>query len=124
MGTQYDLCFVTVGDAETAEKISSGLLKERLAACVSAVPGLASSYWWKDRIEQSREILLIVKTRRALREDVIQFVRQNHPYTVPETLFTEIDAGSQDYLDWLGANTAFSTNIPKNGDTDERKGSL
>ncbi|MDA8243827.1 MAG: divalent-cation tolerance protein CutA [Elusimicrobia bacterium] len=113
MATQYDICFITVGDAETAEKISSGLLRERLAACVSSVPGVSSSYWWKDRIETSAEILLVVKTRRALREDVIQFVKENHPYTVPETVFAEIDAGSQEYLDWLGANTAFSTNAAK-----------
>ncbi len=113
MNTQYDICFVAVGDGETAEKITAGLLKERLAACVSAIPGVQSSYWWKDRIEKSSEIILLIKTRRALREDVIQFVRKNHPYTVPETIFAEIDAGAQDYLDWLGANTAFSTNIPK-----------
>jgi periplasmic divalent cation tolerance protein len=113
MATQYDICFVTVGDKPTAEKITAGLLEERLAACVSAVPGVESSYRWKDRIEKSSEILLIIKTRRALRDDVIQFVRRHHTYTVPETVFTEIDAGSQDYLDWLGANTIFSTNIPK-----------
>lgn len=113
MATQYDICFVTVGDRQTAEKITAGLLDERLAACVSAVPGVESSYRWKDRVERSSEILLIIKTRRALREDVIQFVKRHHPYTVPETVFAEIAAGSQEYLDWLGANTIFSTNIPK-----------
>ena len=113
MATQYDICFITVGNAETEEKISSGLLRERLAACVSSVPGISSSYWWKDRIETSAEILLVVKTRRALRDDIVQFVKENHPYTVPETIFAEIDAGSPEYLDWLGANTAFSTNVTK-----------
>lgn len=113
MNAEYDICFVTVGDRETAGKITEGLLKERLAACVSAVPGLESSYWWKDRIEKSSEILLIVKSRRTLREDIIQFVKRHHPYTVPETVFTRIDGASQDYLDWLGANTLFTSNIPK-----------
>lgn len=113
MAAQYDLCFVTAGDKQTAQQLADGLLRERLAACVTAVPGAESSYWWKDRIETSAEILLIIKTRRTLREDVIQFVRKHHPYTVPETLFTEIAAGNPEYLDWLGANTVFSTNIPK-----------
>ncbi|HCC49011.1 MAG TPA: cytochrome C biogenesis protein CcdA [Elusimicrobia bacterium] len=113
MNTQYDICFVTVGDKKTADKITAGLLEERLAACVSAVPGVESSYWWKDRIEKSAEILLLIKTRRALREDIIQFVKRHHPYTVPETIFTEIGGASHEYLDWLGANTVFSTNIPK-----------
>jgi periplasmic divalent cation tolerance protein len=113
MATKYDLCFVTVGDKKTADEIASGLLKERLAACVSAVPGLESSYWWKDRIEKAQEILLLIKTRRALREDVMQFVKQHHPYTVPEMVFVEMDGATREYLDWLGANTLFTTNIPK-----------
>ncbi|HAT72105.1 MAG TPA: hypothetical protein DCS63_04745 [Elusimicrobia bacterium] len=121
MATAYDLCFVTVGDRKTAEEISSGLLEEKLAACVSAVPGLESAYWWKDRIEKSSETLLIIKTRRALREDIIQFVKEHHPYSVPETVFTEIAAGSRDYLDWLGANTLFTTNIPLDKDSGDKK---
>ncbi len=113
MSTQYDICFVTVGDRKTAGEIASGLLKERLAACVSEVPGVESSYWWKDRIEKSSETLLIIKTRRILREDIIQFVKSRHPYAVPETIFTEIDGASREYQDWIGANTLFTTNIPK-----------
>ncbi|MEI7529625.1 MAG: divalent-cation tolerance protein CutA [Elusimicrobiota bacterium] len=111
MTTDYDICFVTVGDKKTADVITEGLLKERLAACVSAVPGVESSYWWKDSIEKSAETMLIIKTRRALREDIIQFVKRHHPYAVPETIFTKIDAASKDYQDWLGANTLFTTNI-------------
>ena len=113
MATKYDICFVTVGDKKTAGVIASGLLKEKLAACVSAVPGVESSYWWKDRIEKSSEIMLVIKTRRALREDITQFVKQHHPYSVPETIFFEIDGADGAYLDWLGANTLFTTNISK-----------
>lgn len=120
MATKYDICFVTVGDEKTAEKITSGLLKERLAACVSAVPGLRSSYWWKDRIETASETLLIIKSRRILREDIVQFVKRNHPYAVPETVFTEINGGSSAYLDWIGANTLFTTNIPLDKASDAR----
>ena len=112
MNTQYDICFVTVGDRKTAGEIASGLLKEKLAACVSSVHGVESSYWWKDRIESSSETMLIIKTRRILREDIIQFVKRHHPYDVPETIFTGIDGASRDYLDWIGANTLFTTNIP------------
>lgn len=113
MTTQYDICFVTVGDKKTADEITAGLLNERLAACVSAVPGVQSSYWWKNRMETSAETLLIIKTRRTLRENVIQFVKSRHPYEVPETIFTGIDGAPADYLDWIGANTLFTPNIPK-----------
>ncbi|MDO8806625.1 MAG: divalent-cation tolerance protein CutA [Elusimicrobiota bacterium] len=118
MNTQYDICFVTVGDKKTAGEIASGLLEAHMAACVSMVPGVESSYWWKNRIESSSETLLIIKTRRILREDIIQFVKRHHPYAVPETIFTEIDGASREYQDWIGANTLFTTNIPKDKATD------
>jgi len=111
MSTQYDICFVTVGDKKVAGDIAAGLLKEKLAACVSSVPGVESTYWWKNNIETSSETLLIIKTRRILREDIIQFVKRHHPYEVPETIFTEIDGASREYQDWIGANTLFTTNI-------------
>ncbi|MBI4350289.1 MAG: divalent-cation tolerance protein CutA [Elusimicrobia bacterium] len=121
MATKYDICFVTAGDEKTAGEIASGLLRERLAACVSTVPGVESSYWWKDKIETASETLLIIKTRRILREDIIQFVKRHHPYAVPETVFAEIDGGSRLYLDWIGANTLFTTNIPKDKATDAKE---
>ena len=121
MATAYDICFVTVGDRKTADELASGLLKGKLAACVSIVPGIESSYWWKDRIETSRELMLIIKSRRVLREDIIQFVKERHPYTVPETIFTEIAGAPKDYLDWLGANTLFTTNIPLDKAPDMKK---
>lgn len=108
MATDYDLCFVTAGDRETAAALADGLLKERLAACVTALPGAESAYWWKGKIERSAEVVLLIKTRAALREDVVRFVRTRHSYENPEIIFTPIAAGSPDYLDWLGANTRFS----------------
>jgi periplasmic divalent cation tolerance protein len=106
MATQYDLCFVTAGDRATADRLTAGLLRERLAACVTAVPGARSAYLWKGRVKQAREILLLIKTRRALRRGVTEFVKRHHPYEVPEVIFAAIDAGSRPYLDWLGESTA------------------
>ena len=113
MNTRYDICLVTAGNKAAAQKLAEGLLRGRLAACVSTVPGVNSTYWWKGRLEKASEVLLLIKTRRILREDIIQFVKRHHPYAVPETIFTEIDGASRAYQDWIGANTIFTTNIPK-----------
>ena len=106
MAARFDLCFITAGDARTAEKISSALLRARLAACVNSVPGVRSSYWWKGAIETAAEVLLVAKTRRARRAEVIRTVKENHTYEVPETVFASVDGGSPGYLAWLGASTA------------------
>jgi periplasmic divalent cation tolerance protein len=113
MTETYQICLVAAGDKETARKISEGLIKEKFAACVSMVEGVTSAYRWQGRLETSSEILLLIKTRKSLSSDVSQFIKKNHPYTVPEILFIDIAGGSREYLDWLGANTLFTANISK-----------
>jgi len=113
MSARYDICLVTAGNKAAARKLAEGLLRGRLAACVSTVPGVSSAYWWKGRLERASEVLLLIKTRRALRKAVLDFVKRHHPYAVPEVLFAEIAAGSPEYLAWLGANTVLSAKPPK-----------
>ena len=113
MPTPYHMCFVTVGDEKTASLIAKGLVEEKLAACVNVVGNVTSFYRWQGKVEKSAEFLLIIKTRKNLLEDVEQFVRHKHTYTVPEILFLNIAEGNKEYLDWLGANTLFTTNIAK-----------
>ena len=47
---------------EAAEAVAVGLLNRRLVACVNAVPGVVSRYWWKGQISRDDETLLILKT--------------------------------------------------------------
>lgn len=113
MATPYLMCFVTVGDAHTASLIARGLVEGKFAACVNLIPKVSSFYRWQGKVEKSSECLLIIKTRKNLLQDVEQFVKRKHTYTVPEILFLNIDDGNKEYLNWLGANTLFTTNIPK-----------
>ena len=113
MATQYTVCFVTVDSEKIAASIAEGLVEGRLAACVSTVDGVSSTYRWQGKLEKSKESLLIIKTRKTLAEDVEQFVKKNHPGTTPEVIFLDVAHGGKAYLDWLGANTLFTSNIPQ-----------
>lgn len=88
------------------------LLRGRLAACVSQVPGVDSLYWWEGRIESSRERLLVVKTRGSLLPRLIRCVREHHPYRVPEILSWPIRDGNPDYLRWIAASTGSAAPFP------------
>ena len=104
---QYEICIVSAGDRAVAKKITEALVSEQLAACVSAIEGMKSMFRWKGKMEEADEILLLIKTRASLREEVMQCIKNNHNYEVPEILFIPIE-GSREYLDWIGANTRFS----------------
>lgn len=88
-----------------AEKIAKGLLERRLVACVNAVPGVVSRYWWKKKLERDDETLLVMKTEAARVPEVIAALKDLHPYEVPELLALPVDAGAEPYLAWLADET-------------------
>jgi periplasmic divalent cation tolerance protein len=96
---------VTCKDRKQARMISRALVKERLAACVNILPGISSIYRWGGRVEEAREVLLVIKSRRALSKKVISRVRALHTYQVPEVVTIPITAGNPDYLRWVGQST-------------------
>ena len=108
MPTPYAVVFITVPDAKSADKVGGALLKLKLAACVNEVPGLRSRYWWEGKIEEAKEVLLVIKTRMALVPEVARCVKENHPYSLPEVVALPVEEGLKAYLDWLGANTLLS----------------
>ena len=95
------IVFITVPSAAEASRISNVLLKSRLAACVSTLKGVDSAYWWKGKIEKSKELLLTVKSDSRLLAKIIRTVKQNHSYDVPEIVAVTIAGGNEDYLKWI-----------------------
>lgn len=98
----YAVVFITASNKKEAEKIALGLIKNRLAACVNIVDKVESLFWWQGKIDRAKESLLIVKTKKALVNKLIQKVKAIHSYEVPEVIALPIISGSKDYLGWLG----------------------
>jgi periplasmic divalent cation tolerance protein len=86
---------------DSARELAGGLVEQRLAACVSILPGLTSVYAWKGQIESAEESLLLIKTRLANFSELERFIKQQHPYEVPEILAIPVQEGSADYLAWM-----------------------
>ena len=93
--------FITTDSDEEAHKIAEALLKHRKAACVNILPQVSSRFWWQGKLDSAQENLLIVKTKASLLNQVIDLVKQNHSYDVPEIIALPIVGGNQDYLDWI-----------------------
>ena len=92
---------MTAPDQEVAQRIARTLVEERLAACVSLVPGVRSIYRWQGSVEDDAEILLLAKTGRARCAALAARVQALHPYELPEIVVLSVDGGSQRYLDWI-----------------------
>lgn len=99
------LLFSTCPDAASAERIAHALVSERLAACVTQLPGARSTYRWQDRIEQGEEIQLLIKTTAASLDATIARLQALHPYELPEAIALPASAGLPAYLAWIDAET-------------------
>jgi periplasmic divalent cation tolerance protein len=97
--------FVTTTDKKEAEKIASFLIKEKLAACVNIIEKINSLFRWQGKVDNAKETLLIIKTRRALVPKLIKKVKSLHSYDVPEIIALPIIAGNKEYLQWLNEST-------------------
>ena len=103
--SEHCVIFITAGSKEEADKISQGLVEEKLAFCVSTIPKIQSTYYWEDKIHVDEEFLLIVKTRKDRYDDLETWVKANHSYEVPEIISLPIKQGLPAYLngidDWV-----------------------
>lgn len=93
--------YITASGEEEAVKIARILVEERLAACVNILKDARSIYRWQGKIEDEKESLMIIKTRKELFDPLKKRVKEIHSYTIPEIISLPIIEGSEDYMKWL-----------------------
>ena len=102
------LVMCTCPDQASAEHLAETLVSERLAACVTMVPGLVSCYRWEGQLQRDHELLLLIKTQSTQYSALEARIRSVHPYQVPEIIALPIQAGLPAYLAWIADNTGVS----------------
>jgi periplasmic divalent cation tolerance protein len=90
---------------EDARRLASQLVAQRLAACVNVVPRIESFYWWEEAVQHDDEALLICKTVERQFDKLRAFVKEHHPYDLPEIIALPVTAGLPEYLEWVGKET-------------------
>lgn len=97
--------YCTVPTKKLAKDITRVLMKHKLAACISSVENVKSVFSWDGELCEEKEILLMIKTRRALFGKVKLVIEDLHSYSVPEVIALPIVDCSEDYLKWLVRET-------------------
>jgi len=96
--------YIVTKDKSEAKKIGKVLLHERLAACVNIFVNMNSLYWWKGKIEEANETVLIAKTTKKAFPKLSKKVKSTHSYSVPCILRLEVKGGNKEYVKWLFEN--------------------
>jgi periplasmic divalent cation tolerance protein len=100
------IVLTTAGSREEAERIGRALVEERLAGCVTFLPGVESIYHWRGAIETDNETLLLLKTEVDQLDTLHARLVALHSYETPEFLVLSVEAASQGYREWLKASLA------------------
>ena len=91
----------TAPDEASAQDLAAKVLAEKLAACVTLLPGAASLYYWEGKLEQEYEVQMLLKTNPANQQALLDCLKSHHPYQTPELLVLPVLHGDNDYLSWL-----------------------
>ena len=99
--TEMLMVFTSFGTEEEAARVVRALLEERLIACGNLMPQARSLYTWKGAIEDQRETLAVLKTRKQDWAALQSRLHELHSYQVPECVAVRIAAGAPAYMEWL-----------------------
>lgn len=95
----------TMESESAAQRLIEVVLQGRMAACAWLLP-LRSKYWWKGRIEDAHEFLVVFKTAPQHKQALLAAIEENHPYEVPYIASAAMGDVPQAYVDWVGSETS------------------
>jgi periplasmic divalent cation tolerance protein len=90
---------------DVAATLADALVSEKLAACITALPGAKSTYRWKGELCRDTEVVCLIKTSADRTEALLARLKALHPYEVPEAIVLPIEGGLPPYLAWLVSET-------------------
>mgnify|MGYP001278765447 CR=1 FL=1 len=102
---KYCWVYMTAGSVEEAKSIGQILVGQNLAACVNLLENMTSIYKWEEKLEESQEVIMIVKTRKILMPKLIETVKTHHSYECPCVLELPIQGGNPEFLRRIATET-------------------
>jgi len=99
--TEVLIVFTTFAKEEDAARVARQLVEERLIACANLLPGARSIYRWKEGVQDEREVVVLMKTRKQDWTALLSRLHELHPFDTPECVAVRVAAGAPKYMAWL-----------------------
>ncbi len=95
------LYYITCPSKRVAQKLALFVLKRKVAACANIFTGVESAYCWNKKIAKSREVILLLKTKKTLGQKLCKLIEKNHPYETPCILEIPLSKVHSTYETWI-----------------------
>ena len=95
------IILTTEADKKNAVKLANLLLQDKLIPCVN-FKNIESYYWWQGKINQSKEVQLMIKCKKENINIVCNKISHWHSYDVPEIIYFCVST-NKNYHDWVNS---------------------
>ena len=79
--------YITAPNKKEAGRIAKKLLDKKLIACANVINNVNSYFVWKNKVQNSKEIIICGKTTSKNQKKIIKVVKSIHSYSVPCIIF-------------------------------------
>lgn len=107
------LIYTTWESVKQARDAGKKLLEKRVCACVNIYPEMHPMFFWPPKtnkqslasyagkIDESKEVVMIVKTLKSKYKELEKEIYKIHTYDVPCIIAIPTYKVNKDYLDWI-----------------------
>lgn len=98
------LIYITCESTEEAKSIGKHLMTKKLCACVNIFPEMQPMFFWPPKsgvIDESKEVVLLVKTIAEKYDEVEKEVVKIHSYETPCIFSIPVGKVNEKYFNWL-----------------------
>jgi periplasmic divalent cation tolerance protein len=99
--SQLLIVMTSLPNMEDAKVLARHLVEQKLAACVQLMGGMQSLYRWEGELCEEQEVLLSAKTIQSKWTAISRFIKDKHPYDLPEILAFSPEQYAQQYGEWV-----------------------
>ena len=100
---QLIVIMTSFGKLEDAKLMAYQLLDQHLVACVQITRDVHSIYRWQGKLCEETEVVLSAKTQANKWHELREFIKDNHPYELPELIAITPTEYDQAYGQWIDA---------------------
>lgn len=100
----YCMIETAFDNIDEAKQAVSKLLDKKLVASCQVIE--SNSKWnWKFKLEESKEFLVLMKTKKSLQEKIYNVIKEIHSYDCFEFAVFDLTSCNKEYLNWIEEET-------------------
>ncbi len=92
-------------DWRKLKNLITALLKKKLVACCNIINYWKSYYLRENKIKKDEEKIIFMKYPKEKETELLNFIKKNHPYEIPELVVLSPESVDEKYLNWIHDST-------------------